>query len=92
MNTVRKTHLAIPEATSNIEAFCFRASVLFSIQSSTDSATSVLTQNSVDNYLAENVNLNVNLNGNVDVVAVLNYIVKIMLTTASSWIIAIYAF
>jgi hypothetical protein len=38
----------------------------------------VLNQKFVDNYLVENVSLNVNLNVNVDVVAVLNYIVKII--------------
>jgi len=52
----------------------------------------VLNQNFVDNYLVENVSLNVNVNVNVDVVVVLSYIVKIMLTTVSSWITAIYAF
>jgi len=90
MNIARKTQLAIPEASSSIEAFCIRASVLFSIQSSSDSTTLVLSQSFVDDYLVENVSLNVNLNVNVDVVAVLSYIVKIMLTTASSWITAIF--
>jgi len=36
--------------------------------------------------------VNVNLNVNVDVVAVLGYIVVIMLTTASAWTTAIYVF
>jgi len=39
-----------------------------------------------------NFDVNVNLNVNVDVVAVLRNIVVIMLTTASSWITAIYVF
>ena len=58
------------------------------MQSSSDSINVGVNQNFVDNYLIVNVNLNVN----VDVVAVLGYIVVIMLTTASSWITAIYVF
>jgi len=52
----------------------------------------MLNQNFFDNYLVENVSLNVNLNVNVEVIAVLSCILKIMLTTASSWITAIYVF
>jgi hypothetical protein len=61
------------------------ASVIISSSDSTN--VGVANQNLVDNFV---VNFEVNVN--VDVIAVLGYIVVIMLTTASSWITVIYTF